>query len=92
MEFVPTPAESRALVAAAYRVPFTMLVQFENDAIDETPEMAAILSSGNPAGAALPGTPPTLSRLCLLAPVMGVEESGDCSSVMRMSLAKYHLK
>ena len=51
VEFVPTPAESRALVASAYRVPYTMLVQFENDAIDETPEMARILTSANPSGA-----------------------------------------
>ncbi len=27
-----------------------MLVRFENDAIDETPEMSRILSSANPAG------------------------------------------
>ena len=53
VEFVPTPAESRALVASAYRVPYTMLVQFENDGIDETPEMARILSNANPSGAAL---------------------------------------
>ena len=54
VEFVPTPAESRALVATAYRVPFTMLVQFENDAIDETPDMARILSGTNAAGARSP--------------------------------------
>ena len=50
VEFEPSPAQSRALVSAAYRVPFTMLVQFENDAIDETPDMARILGSVNPAG------------------------------------------
>ena len=52
VEFIPTPSESRALVQSAYRVPYTLLVQFENDAIDETPEMTRILSSANPAGAA----------------------------------------
>ena len=51
VEFEPTPAESRSLIGSAYRVPYSLLVRFENDAIDETPEMSQILSSANPAGA-----------------------------------------
>lgn len=51
VEFEPTPAESRSLIGSAYRVPYSLLVRFENDAIDETPEMSRILSSANPAGA-----------------------------------------
>jgi hypothetical protein len=43
-EFTPTPSESRALIASAYRVPRTLLVRFEDDGIDETPEMAALLA------------------------------------------------
>ena len=50
LEFVPTPAESRALVQSAYRVPYTLLIQFANDAIDETPEMTRVFRSSNPAG------------------------------------------
>ena len=50
VEFEPTPAESRSLIGSAYRVPYSLLVRFENDAIDETPEMAQILGSANPAG------------------------------------------
>ncbi|BDA45920.1 hypothetical protein COCOBI_08-0120 [Coccomyxa sp. Obi] len=59
LEFIPTPAESRALVQSAYRVPYTLLIQFENDAIDETPEMTRVFRSSNPAGTSslvLPGT------------------------------------
>ena len=50
VEFEPTPAESRSLIGSAYRVPYSLLVRFENDAIDETPEMSRILCSANPAG------------------------------------------
>ena len=50
-EFSPTPAEGRALIASGYRVPFTLLVRFENDAIDETPAVADVLQVANPAGA-----------------------------------------
>ncbi len=50
LEFIPTPAESRALVQSAYRVPYTLLIQFENDAIDETPEMTRVFRRSNPAG------------------------------------------
>ena len=53
VEFEPTPAESRSLIGSAYRVPYSLLVRFENDAIDETPEMSRILSSANPAGVSL---------------------------------------
>ena len=49
-EFSPTPAEGRALIASGYRVPFTLLVRFENDAIDETPAVADVLQMANPAG------------------------------------------
>ena len=52
-EFTPTPAEGRALIASGYRTPFTMLVRFENDAIDETPAVADVLQRTNPAGAIL---------------------------------------
>lgn len=52
-EFTPTPAEGRALIASGYRTPFTMLVRFENDAIDETPAVAEVLQRTNPAGAIL---------------------------------------
>ncbi|KIY99858.1 hypothetical protein MNEG_8101 [Monoraphidium neglectum] len=42
-EFIPTPAESRALIAGSYSVPRTLLVRFSDDSIDETPEMVGLL-------------------------------------------------
>ncbi|WIA39607.1 hypothetical protein OEZ86_005689 [Tetradesmus obliquus] len=45
-DFRPTPEESRALIAAGYSCPATLLVQFEDDKnFDETPEMQQILSA-----------------------------------------------
>jgi hypothetical protein len=44
-DFRPTPEESRALIAAGYSCPATLLVRFENDNFDETPEMQQILNA-----------------------------------------------
>ncbi|KAI8463608.1 MAG: hypothetical protein J3K34DRAFT_388971 [Monoraphidium minutum] len=59
-EFTPPPAESRALIASAYAVRRSLLVRFEEDSIDETPEMVELLRGGaGPGGAAgllLPGS------------------------------------
>jgi hypothetical protein len=58
-EFSPTPATAKALIAGGYSVPRTLLVRFADDAIDETPELGAILRGINAAGTAvetLPGT------------------------------------
>ena len=78
VEFVPTPAESRALVASAYRVPYTMLVQFENDAIDETPDMARILSGVNPSGVSPCAVP--LCALCACVAHLGSSDWGCTAS------------
>lgn len=43
VEFTPTPSESRQLIAAQYRVPQTLLVQFQDDNTDETNQMAPVL-------------------------------------------------
>ena len=59
VEFVPSPEESRALIERGYSVPRTLLVRFENDTIDETPTMAALLRRVNAAGVSvstLPGS------------------------------------
>lgn len=59
VEFVPSPEESRALIERNYSVPRTLLVRFENDTIDETPSMAALLRRVNAAGVSvltLPGS------------------------------------
>jgi hypothetical protein len=59
VEFVPSPEESRALIERGYSVPRTLLVRFENDTIDETPGMAALLRRVNAAGVSastLPGS------------------------------------
>ena len=43
-DFSPSPQESRALIAAGYACPATLLLRFADDGIDETPEAAAILA------------------------------------------------
>lgn len=43
-DFRPSPEESRAIIAAGYTCPATLLVQFETDSFDETPEMEQILT------------------------------------------------
>lgn len=42
-EFTPTPKETREIARNQYRVNRTFVLQFENDAIDESPEIAGIL-------------------------------------------------
>jgi hypothetical protein len=42
-EFAPSPEETRALVASKYRARRTFIVRFENDAIDESPEIDGVL-------------------------------------------------
>lgn len=42
-EFAPPPAECRAIVRERYAVPRNLLVRFRDDAIDETPALAAAL-------------------------------------------------
>ena len=44
-EFTPPPAESRALIAERYRARRSLLVQFEDDGIDESGEMLALLEA-----------------------------------------------
>ncbi len=39
-DFLPAPAESRRIITANYRVPQTLLLQFSDDAIDETAVIA----------------------------------------------------
>lgn len=43
-DFRPTPQESRAIVSAGYWCPDTLMVQFEDDSIDQTPEMMRLLT------------------------------------------------
>lgn len=43
-DFTPSPEESRAIIQAGYACPATLLVQFQNDNFDETPEMQRLLS------------------------------------------------
>lgn len=42
-DFTPSPEASRAIVVAGYACPATLLLQFENDSFDETPEMQRLL-------------------------------------------------
>lgn len=58
-EFIPTPAQAKALIAAGFAVPRALLVRFADDTIDETPELGRILSGINAGGTIveiLPGT------------------------------------
>lgn len=66
-DFFPPPDETRRLIAAGYRIPATMLVQFKDDNTDETPEATALLrgiwagsgggsSTGEVDSIVLPGT------------------------------------
>jgi len=52
-DFTPTPAESRTRVRESYCVPSTLLVKFDDDSIDESEEIAAILCAKYPAGTRL---------------------------------------
>ena len=38
-EFVPSPAETRVLAAGRYRVPRTTLIRFDDDSLDQTPDL-----------------------------------------------------
>jgi hypothetical protein len=49
-DFTPSPQESRAIIKAGYACPATLLVQFENDNFDETPEMQLLLSERQAGG------------------------------------------
>lgn len=57
--FNPTPQESRSLIASRYSVPNALMVRYENDNIDETPEMLDLIRGEQGRQiqeAALPGT------------------------------------
>eukprot|EP00892_Ulva_mutabilis_P006911 jgi/Ulvmu1/4592/UM002_0321.1 len=57
--FKPTPQESRSLIASRYSVPNSLMVRFESDNIDETPEMLDLIQREQGRlikEAALPGT------------------------------------
>ncbi|KAL4855101.1 hypothetical protein ACK3TF_004323 [Chlorella vulgaris] len=43
VDFSPSPAEARRLVTSSYSVPSTLLVQFVDDSIDESPDAEAML-------------------------------------------------
>lgn len=43
-EFIPAPDETRRIIQAYYRVPRNMLVRFRSDGIDETTDLASMLS------------------------------------------------
>lgn len=48
LEFTPSPAETNAIIEAGYRVRRNLLVQFTNDTLDQTREMAAVLEGRFP--------------------------------------------
>ena len=57
--FNPTPQESRSLIASRYSVPNALMMRFESDNIDETPEMLDLIRREQGRliqEAALPGT------------------------------------
>lgn len=48
-EFTPTPEQTREIARAQYRVNRTFILQFENDAIDESPEIEGVLRKASEA-------------------------------------------
>ncbi|KAH9305686.1 hypothetical protein KI387_010090 [Taxus chinensis] len=42
-EFTPTPSENREIISTGYKVPRTLLVKFNFDAIDETDQLESVL-------------------------------------------------
>lgn len=59
VDFVPTPAASRDTIAAQYSVGDTLLLRFEGDGIDESPQLARLLGARRGARVveqALPGS------------------------------------
>jgi hypothetical protein len=47
VDFSPTPATARNIIASQYSVLDTMLLRFDNDGIDETPQISQLLSMGS---------------------------------------------
>ena len=47
-EFIPAPDETRRILQAYYRVPRNMLIKFRGDSIDESTDLASLLSSASP--------------------------------------------
>lgn len=45
--FTPSPTESRAIISGSYAAAATLLVQFLDDSIDETPEVESLLRQRN---------------------------------------------
>jgi hypothetical protein len=41
--FSPTPAESRIIIASRYSVPKALMIRFQDDNIDETPDIVRLL-------------------------------------------------
>lgn len=50
VDFIPTPLESRQIISGGYRMPATLLVQFSDDSIDETPQIASALQRPGESG------------------------------------------
>jgi len=89
-DFTPSPEESRAIIRAGYACPATLLVQFENDSFDETPEMQQLLterqagsSTTTPAAPLQVSADPTISTTGAggaAAAVSSVPQSGYTSA------------
>lgn len=80
-DFVPSPAESRRRIAESYSVPSTLLVSFEDDSIDQTPEMAALLIPKDAQRTVqvlqLPGSHVTPCGGAVLPPLQALAPQGD---------------
>ena len=42
-DFVPSPQDSMALIGSQYRIPATLLVRFQGDPIDQSPQLRSVL-------------------------------------------------
>lgn len=52
-EFIPAPDETHRIIQAYYRVPRNMLIRFRDDSIDESTDLASMLSSRSPVSGTL---------------------------------------
>lgn len=84
-DFTPTPEEAHALISSSYKVPATLLVQFDDDTIDQSREMAAALRGRNARGISslrLPGT-----HVTPVAPSLGWVPQGPLTVSAALALA-----
>ena len=94
-DFVPSPEENRRLLAEAYSVPRTLLVQFQDDGIDQTPEVAEVLRRRQRGGVEevlLPGNHLTPTGPAMAWEVRGAFGPADALAQAALALSQADLR